>query len=108
MVGASVTTVDEAYIEERYDTLRDFIENRYFLTEQFLSEDSQNAVLIVSLEPDAPASKVIDSLKGLAKDSPLRLAPAGNEVIKDTLWSYLIRVLCILPPCAICLVLCVG
>jgi predicted RND superfamily exporter protein len=104
-VDGSITVVDEAYIEEDYDTLRDFIENRYFLTEQFLTEDGLSAVVIVSLEVDAPAGKVIDSLKELAEDSPLGLALAGNEVIKDTMWDYLVRILFILPPCAILLIL---
>jgi predicted RND superfamily exporter protein len=105
MAGGSITVVDEAYIDEHYDTLRDFIENKYFLAEQFLAEDDRSAVVIVSLELDAPAGEVIDSLKDIAQDSPLSLALAGNEVMKDTLWDYLIRILCILPPCAICLVL---
>ncbi len=105
MVGGSITTVDEAYLEEHYDTLRDYIKDKYFLAEQFLAEDGRSAVLIVSLELDAPAGKVIDSIRELAEDSPLSLDLAGNEVIKDTLWGYLIRILCIMPPCAICLVL---
>jgi predicted RND superfamily exporter protein len=103
--GGSITTVDEAYIEEQYDTLRDFIENRYFFTEQFLSEDGRSAIIIVSLEIDAPAGQVVDSLKELAEDSPLGLSLAGNEVIKETMWDYLLRILCILPPCEIVLVL---
>ncbi len=105
IAGAGVTGVDEAFIEEQYDTLRDFIENRYFLTDQFLTEDGRNGVLIASLAVDTPADKVIDSLTELGEDSPLSLSLAGNEVIKDTIWGYLITILCILPPCAIVLVL---
>jgi predicted RND superfamily exporter protein len=103
--GGSITTVDEAYIEEQYDTLRDFIENKYFLAGQFLTDDGRSAVIIVSPEVDAPAGEVIDSLKELAEDSPLNLSLAGNEVIKATMWDYLLRILCILPPCEIVLVL---
>ena len=105
MAGTDIVTVNEAYIAEQYDALRDFIENEYFLTGQFLAGDGRNAVLIASLGLDAPAAEVIDSLKELAEDSPLNISLAGNEVIKDTIWSYLIRILCILPPCAICLIL---
>ncbi len=105
MVVGGITRVDEAYIEEHYDTLRNYIKDKYFLTEQFLAGDGGSAVLIVSLEPDARADKVVDSLRELAEGSPLSLSLAGNAVIKDTLWDYLIRILCILPPCAICLIL---
>ncbi len=105
MAGAGVIRVDEAFIEEQYDTLKDFIENRYFLTDQFLTEDGHNGILIASLAVDADADSIIDSLKGLVEDSPLSLSLAGNEVIKDTIWGYLIMILCIIPPCAIVLVL---
>ncbi|MCK4274066.1 MAG: RND family transporter, partial [Dehalococcoidales bacterium] len=105
MAGAGVIRVDEAFIEEQYDTLKDFIENRYFLTDQFLTEDGHNGILIASLAVDADADSIIDSLKGLVEDSPLSLSLAGNEVIKDTIWGYLIMILCIIPPCAIILVL---
>ncbi|MFC1902117.1 RND family transporter [Chloroflexota bacterium] len=105
MAGAGVIKVDAAYIEEQYATLRNFIENRYFLTEQFLAGDGQSAIIIASLEMDAPAGKVIDALRELGENSPLSLSLAGNEVIKDTMFDYLIRILFILPPVAICLVL---
>jgi len=105
MAAGGIIKVDEAYIKENYDTLRDYIKDKYFLAEQFLAGDGRSAVLIVSLEPDARAGKVIDSLRELAQDSPLSLSLAGNAVIKDTLWDYLIRILCILPPGAICLIL---
>ena len=100
-----ITRVDTAYIEANYEELRDFIENKYFMTNQFLNADGDSAVIIVGLTPDADAAKVIDSLKVLMEDSPFRLSLAGNEVIKDTILSYLIRILAILPPCAIILVL---
>ena len=105
MVGGSLTTVDQAYIEAHYDALGDYIKDKYFLTEQFLTEDGRSGILIVSLEPDAPAGKILDSLGELAEESPLSLALAGNEVIKDTIWDYLVRILCILAPCEIFLVL---
>ena len=105
LVGGSATRVNAAYIEEQYTNLRNFIENDYLFTEQYLSEDRHTAVIVVGLGITADAGKVIDSLEGLMEDSPFSLSLAGNEVIKDTIFSYLIRVLAILPPCAIILVL---
>jgi len=105
MAGAGVIRVDEAFIEANYDALKDFVENKYFLADQFLTGDGHNGVLIASLAVDADAGKAIDSLKELVEDSPLNLSLAGNEVIKDTIWGYLIMILCIIPPCAIVLVL---
>ncbi len=105
IAGTSVVNVDEAYIENQYDTLRDFIDTKYFMTDQFLTEDRQNGILVVSLEVDAPADKVIDILENLTADSSLSISLAGNEIIKDTIWGYLLMILFILPPCAIILVL---
>ncbi len=97
--------VDDIYILEQYEVLRPFIKNEYFLTKQFLAENEQTAILIASLEVHAPADEVIDSLTVLAEESPLNISLAGNEVIKDTVWNYLVRILFILPPCAIILII---
>jgi predicted RND superfamily exporter protein len=105
VTGTGAISIDEAYIEENYATLKNFIENRYFLTDQFLTADGRHGILVASLTVDAPAGKVIDALQELAEDSPLSFSLAGNEVIKDTIWGYLLLILCILPPCAIVLVL---
>jgi predicted RND superfamily exporter protein len=105
IAGTSIITIDEGYIEGQYAALTDFIENKYFMTDQFLTADGKSAVIIASLETDTDAGSVIDSLEALIEDNPLGLSLAGNEVIKNTLWDYLIRILCILPPCAICLIL---
>jgi len=105
MTSGGITPVNESYIEEHYADLSDFIENDYLFTGQFLTDDQQSAVIIIGLSPYADAGKVIDSLEGLMEASPLSLSLAGNEVIKDTIFGYLIRVLAILPPCAIILVL---
>jgi predicted RND superfamily exporter protein len=104
IAGSAVTPVDEAYLSEHYDALKDFIENRYFMAGQFLTEDRRNGILVASLALDAPAGDIIDYLKELASESPLELSLAGNEVIKDTIWGYLLMILFILPPCAIILV----
>ena len=105
IAGTGIISIDESYIETQYTTLADFIENDYFMTDQFLTADGNSAVVIASLETDADTGEVIDSLEALIEDSPLSLSLAGNVVIKDTIWGYLIRVLAILPPCAIILVL---
>jgi len=105
MAGAGISRVDEAYIEDNYDILKDFIENKYFMADQFLTEDTRNGILIASVAVDADAVSVVDSLQEMAEDSTLSLSLAGNAVIKDTIWGYLVTILCILPPCAIVLVL---
>jgi predicted RND superfamily exporter protein len=102
--GGTVIPVDDAYLEANYDALKDFIENRYFMTDQFLTEDRRNGIIVASLALDAPADDVIEYLKTLAEGSFLDISLAGNEVIKDTIWGYLLMILFILPPCAIVLV----
>jgi predicted RND superfamily exporter protein len=105
-LGSQVIPIDADFITNNYEPLKDFIENRYFLSGQFLSEDKQNAVLIASLELDIPARDAIAALKDIAEESGVfRISLAGNEIIKDTLWSYLLRILFILPPIAILLIL---
>ncbi len=101
-----VIPMSEQVISMGYEPLRDFIENRYYLTDQFLSPDGRSGILIATLEPGAPAREVVRSLKEIADSSEsLTISLAGDEIIRDTLWSYLVRILCIVPPCAIVLVL---
>jgi predicted RND superfamily exporter protein len=98
--------VTERFIDSHADLLKDFIEDKYFLAQHFLSSDDSKGVLIVNLELEAEAGDVVRSLEEIAQnEAGLTLSLAGNEVIKDTLWDYLIRILFILPPCAIILVL---
>jgi len=100
-VGRSVFAVDEKFIERHGDILEDFIRDDYYLTEQFLSSDSSKGVLIVSLEPEAEAGDVVDALEAIVEEEPhFAISLAGNEIIKSTIWGYLIRVLFFLPPCA--------
>jgi len=102
--GHTVTDVGE-FIDKHPDLLEDFIEDEYFLTEQFLSSDRNKGALIAVLEFDAEAGEVLESLKEIVQgEERLELSIAGNEVIKDTLWNYLIRIIFILPPCAAFLV----
>jgi len=103
--GGGIRKVDRAYIDEQYESLRAFIEDDYFLADQSLAESGSSAVLIVSLDIDAPAGEIIDSLKSITAGSSLQISLAGNEIIKDTIWDYLIRILLFLPPSAIVLVL---
>ncbi|OGO43902.1 MAG: hypothetical protein A2Z05_04560 [Chloroflexi bacterium RBG_16_60_22] len=107
ITGAGVTAVDEKYIRENYAALRDFIESRYFLTGQFLTADGHAGIIVASLAVEAPAREVIGVLKGLSGYGDLNLSLAGNEVVKDTIWGYLIMILAILPPSAVLLVLAV-
>ena len=103
--GMGTIPVNEDFITGQYEVLRDFIENKYFMTDQFLSETGESGVIIVNLVSDADAGAIIDSFNELAEGNTLDISLAGNEVIKDTIWGYLIRVLAILPPCAVILIL---
>jgi predicted RND superfamily exporter protein len=48
----------------------------------------------------------VASLKEIVQNEKyLKLSLAGSEIIKDTLWHYLVRIIFILPPCAVVLIL---
>jgi hypothetical protein len=101
-----VIQVDEKFIERHSDILEDFIRERYFRREQFLSSDESMGTLVVNLELDATAGEVVEALEGIVQNEEgLTVSLAGNEIIKGTLWYYLIRIIFVLPPCAIGLVL---
>ncbi len=105
-VGSRTVQVDERFIERHSDILEDFIEDKYVLTEQSLSPNNSKAVLIVNLELDAAAGEVVESLEEIVRNEEnWTLSLAGNEIIKDTLWDYLLGIIFVLPPCAIILVL---
>ena len=105
-VRGHIFQVTEEFIARHSDLLEDFIDDKYFLTEQFLSYDRSKGTLIITLELDASAGDVVKSLEEIVQNEEhLTLSLAGNEIIKDTLWNYLIRIIFILPPCAIILVL---
>ena len=105
-VRGHIFQVDEKFIDRHSDLLEDFIEDEYYSTEQFLSSDNSKGTIIVNLELDASAGEVVESLEEIVRNEDcLTLSLAGNEIIKDTLWNYLIRIIFILPPCAIILVL---
>jgi predicted RND superfamily exporter protein len=105
-VGGRVFEVDERFIKRHDDILAEFIEDEYFLTEQFLTDDNSRAVIIVSLEAEAVADNVVKSLQGIAQnETDWTISLAGNEIIGDTLWYYLQRIIFILPPSAVCLIL---
>ena len=59
-VGGHIFQVDEKFIERHSDILEDFIKERYFLTDQFLSPDNSKAILIVNLEFDAATGEVVE------------------------------------------------
>ena len=105
-MGGHTFTVDERFIDHHSDLLIDFIEDGYFLTEQVLSSDRSKSTIIVNLELDANVGDVVGSLKEIIQsEEGLTLSLAGNEIIKDTLWDYLIRILFVLPPAAGILIL---
>ncbi|MFC2017419.1 RND family transporter [Chloroflexota bacterium] len=105
-VRGHIFQVDEEFIDRHSDLLEDFIEGNHFLTKQLLSYDRSKGALIANLEVDATAGDVVESLGEIIQtEECLTLSLAGNEIIKDTLWNYLIRIIFILPPSAIILVL---
>ncbi|MFC1861826.1 RND family transporter [Chloroflexota bacterium] len=105
-IGRHTFEVDEKFIDHHSDILEDFIEEKYFLTTQFLSPDNSKAILIANLEFNAAAEEVAKSLEKVVKNEEvLTLSLAGNEIIKDTLLDYLTKILYILPPCTIGLIL---
>jgi len=105
LVGNSVYQVDQHFIAHHSDLLEDFIRNN-FLTSQLLSSDENKGSLIITMELGAPAGEVVKSLQEITEsETSFDLSLAGNEIIKDTIWHYLMKILLILPPCAILLVL---
>lgn len=106
VMGGRVIPVNAAFIEANHLQLGAFIEDRYFLTNQFYSHDRLSATIVVFLAPDASGGEVIDSLKGLTRDAAsLEISLAGNEVIQDTIWNYLLRIIFILPPIIVIMIL---
>jgi predicted RND superfamily exporter protein len=104
-VQGEIITVDEELIETEYEAVRNFIDDKYFLKDQFLSPDGKQGMLIASLSLDAVSGDVVDSLKEIAENEEhLDLILAGNVIIKDTIWGYLIRVF-VLMPCAVLVIL---
>jgi len=94
------------FIAKHPDLMKDFIEDEYFLADQFLSDDRSKGSMLATLEFNARAGEVVAALNELVEEERhLTLSLAGNEIIKDTLWHYLLRIIFILPPCAIVLVL---
>lgn len=105
-VGSHIFQVDEKFIDRHSDILEDYIEENRSLTGQFLSADNSKTVLIANLEFNAVAGEVVKSLKGIIHgEESWTLSLAGDEIIKETLWDYFIRIILILPPSAIFLVL---
>ena len=103
--GRTITDMGN-FIDRHADLLEDFIDDEYFLTDHFLSYDRSKGAIIATLEFDAAAGNVVESIEEIIQsEERLTLSLAGNEIIKDTLWNYLIRIIFILPPCAGILVL---
>jgi len=106
IIGGQVVPINAAFIEANHLQLSGFIDERYFLTDQFYSNDRLSATILVILAPDASSGEVIDSLQGLTKDiASLEIFLAGNEVIEATLLDYLLRIIFVLPPIMVILIL---
>jgi predicted RND superfamily exporter protein len=102
----NIIPINIDFVESDYQSLRGFIENRYFLKEQFLSSDGHTGIVITVMEPGAQAREIVKGMKEIVKsEGHLVLSLAGTEIIQDTLWNYLIRIIFIFPPCAVLLVL---
>jgi len=106
VIDGQVIPIDAAFIETNPLQLSSFIEDKYFLTDQFYSNDRLSATIVVILAPGATGGEVIDSLKGLIEDTALlKISLAGNAVIQDTVWDYLLRIIFILPPIIVIMIL---
>ena len=106
IIGGQVVPINAAFIEANHLQLSGFIDERYFLTDQFYSNDRLSATILVILAPDASSGEVIDSLQGLTKDiASLDIFLAGNEVIEATLSDYLLRIIFVLPPIMVIMIL---
>ena len=102
--AAGTQSIDASVIENNYQAVSTFIADKYFMTGQFLNEDHTSAIVAVNLAVDADSEQIIEALKDLSATGPVSFSLAGNPVIKDTIWSYLVTILLILPPCALILV----
>ncbi|MFC1982716.1 RND family transporter [Chloroflexota bacterium] len=104
--GNRIFQVDQKFIEHHFDILEDYIQRNYSLIRKPLSDDKSKAIITINLELDATGGEILSSLKALVeKENDWTLSLAGGEVIKDTLWTYFIRIIIYLPPCAVLLIL---
>ena len=66
-VSGQFITIDAGFIEANHLQLQDFMENRYFLTDQFLSSDRMTGILMVMLSPNATGGEVVSSLEEVSE-----------------------------------------
>lgn len=105
-VGNGSLDVDPRFITYHHDELEDFTRYRYPPATEFLSDDETTGLVAVTLTYDADADAVVKALHAINdRYHDVTLSLAGNAVIANTLHSYLVRILLILPPAAIALVL---
>ncbi|MBN2240278.1 MAG: RND family transporter [Dehalococcoidales bacterium] len=105
-VGEQTVPVNAALIKANYRQLQDFIDTKYLMTDQFLSDDRDAGIIMVTLAEDASGEDVVDSLEELSGQfEQFDISLAGNEIIKTTLWDYLLRIILLIPPVIIILVL---
>ena len=104
--GKNLLKIDERFIASHHDDLEDYIRERYLPADEFLSGDESTGIITLTLSYDADAEAIVDRLKRVnERQRNVSLSMAGDSVIGDTLFSYLVRVLLMLPPASIVLVL---
>jgi len=104
--GGTMLEVDERFITFHHEELQDYIRAAHAPARQFLSTDENTGIVSLTLSYDADGDAIVDALKRAnARHLDVSLSLAGDAAIGDTLFSYLVRVLLILPPAAIALVL---
>ena len=96
--------VDGDWIEAHHEQLAAMIKSNEF-SKELLSEDRQLGLVMVGLTDQADSDAVIEQIKELSIGSNLKLDYAGNQIIVNTIFSYLLKIILTLPPLAILLVL---
>lgn len=94
------------FISQNAETLARFIDQQYFMTDQFLAEGRSSGIIVVGLEVGADSQPVVEELRAIIADyQELELSLAGNPVIAETIIGYLVTILFILLPFAVGLIM---
>ena len=82
-VQGYIFQVDEKFIARHSDLLEDFIEDRYFLTEQLLSSDRSKGIIIANTESDAMVRDVLKSVEVSKKLTVNGASPVVGVPVKS-------------------------
>ncbi len=96
--------VNEEWINAHYEPLASSLKTSEY-TKELLSEDYTLGLIMVGLTDQADSSEVINQIKEITIGRGLKLDYAGNQVIVNTIFDYLLKIILVLPPLAILLVL---